>query len=231
MRPTIYHPTKDRMMPHGDAILCCSSATPIVQIMLDEKCWHAVTLAVAPVPAGLGVEKTMTLSPLGIRRNVSGITHNPGATAAGMHCVLICAYHSPSKTPCGTWIYNCTYILCDRFVHYNGRSKEKEKNKNMADPASIWCWIFDGQEYPGWAGSMAANSGSPQPAAPSRSHLPPPSSQMKKKLIKERKINKELGYVGASGSILMGVSWVGGGKWEVVAGRVRTRFGGFVGTH
>lgn len=166
-------------MPPEDAILCCSSSTPSYK-----SCWIKNVRVQPPwpypVPAGLGVEKAVTLSPLGIRRNMSGITHNPGTTPAGNAlCADLCmhpARQTPHVAP-GSAIAR-TYCVTGLYTT-NGRSRRGEK-KNMAamdSAAPGYSWPSKIQHH---VEAGSAKSGSPQPAVvTSPSHLPPPSPKMK----------------------------------------------------
>ena len=63
----------------------------------------AAALAFHASPPTFAVGKPVTLAPLGIRRNMSRIGQNPGTTAAGMQCVLICVCNQPTSPPARVW--------------------------------------------------------------------------------------------------------------------------------
>lgn len=91
---------------------------------------HEMTTCSPPWPS-----HQLTLTPLGIRRNMSRVAHNPGTTAAGMQCkLLICAcVPAPARVCRRLDLRFHAHMLCDRFacVRPVGHS-----TKTWLDPAS-----------------------------------------------------------------------------------------------
>lgn len=98
----------------------------------------------------------LTLTPLGIRRNMSRVAHNPGTTAAGMQCICVAdlcmrACTSPRvPPPPGSAIART--MLCDRFVY--GQPGTAAKHGLILLPHEL---DLQRQEFEGWDGGAVVN--------------------------------------------------------------------------
>lgn len=72
---------------------------------------HKTTTCSPPWPS-----HQLTLTPLGIRRNMSRVAHNPGTTAAGMQCTYVddlCMHLGMHQPACAAaWICDCRHTCC-----------------------------------------------------------------------------------------------------------------------
>lgn len=125
MHPTMSCPTYDGMMPGLRRYLL-----PCGDPYRPKFVGHKMTTCSPPWPS-----HQLTLTPLGIRRNMSRVAHNPGTTAAGMQCMLtICACTwactSPRVPPPGSAMAR---TCCATALHVYGQSA---KHETWLDPAS-----------------------------------------------------------------------------------------------